>query len=445
MKTIPNTLDSIFMIILSILFLFNIYPALALLPFTVLPLQLFIFIRYLKKAHQINSQIRDSQSNLSMNVQENINGVRIVRSFAAENYEKKKFDKSSSLFKNMYFKQADFVTKYGFGFNFLRHSLYMISIAAGSVLAIQGKIGIGAFLAFITYVFTILDATTNIINYMFEFQLYLVSGERIMTFIETGNIIDNSDNPKTITFPPNIKVENINLTIDGQIILKNVCINIPYGKKLGIMGNTSSGKTSLLKILSRFVDPVYGSIIINGINLKDIELEQVRKIYSYVMQDVFLFSNTVDSNIALYDMDMPFEKVENCAKLSEANDFIIKMQDGYDTVIGERGIGLSGGQKQRISIARALAKDAPVLLLDDVTSALDTETEKTLLKNIYTNYPEKTVIITAHRATSVKDCDEIIYLNNGEIAERGTHKELLELNGRYAKIYKEQSSKNIGE
>lgn len=440
MRTIPNTLDALVFIVLSVIFLFGIYPPLALLPLTVLPFQLVLFVRYLKKAKLIHSAIRNSQSALSMTVQENINGIRIVRSFAAEDYELKKFDKVSSGCKKVYFDHADFVTKYGLGFNTLRHLLYMICIAAGGSLVISGTIGLGGFLAFITYVFIILDSTTNIINLMFEFQSYLVSGERIMNFISTGNIIDTPQNPIPLPSPPHIKLNNVSLSIDGKVILDDINIDIPYGKKLGVMGDTGSGKTSLLNILTRLTDPLTGCVTVNGVDIKEADLEQVRGIYGYVLQDVFLFSNTIDANIALYDPDMPSEDVKKYAVISQADDFIMKMEEGYSTIVGERGIGLSGGQKQRISAARAFAKNAPVLMLDDVTSALDTETERKLIKNIYSEFKEKTVIITAHRASSVKECDEIIFLSEGRIVERGTHSDLMSFCGRYFEICRQQSA-----
>jgi ABC-type multidrug transport system fused ATPase/permease subunit len=444
MRIIPYMLDALFAIGISVYFLFNIYAPLALLPLFAIPFQLALFVRYIKKARAINNEIRDSTANLSRNVQENINGVRIIRSFAAEDFEIKKFDKHSSTFKNAYFRQAEFVTKYGFGFNLIRQLLYISCIAAGGALCMVGKIGIGAFTAFISYVFSILDNTTSIVNFTFEFQRFLVCVERIYTFLHTGNIIDEPLSPKQISMPPHIRLENVSLSMDGKAILQGISLDIPYGKKVGIMGSTSSGKSVLLKVLTRLMDPTGGRVYVNGVNLKEIGLEQVRRIYSYVPQEVFLFSNTIDSNIALYDIDMPHEKVIECAKAAQAHDFILKTSEGYDTVVGERGIGLSGGQKQRISVARALAKDAPVLMLDDVTSALDANTEKTLLEDIFSRYPDRTIIITAHRATSVKGC-EIIYLEDGRITERGTHEELMELNGRYADIYRRQTADRIGE
>lgn len=437
--TIPNIIDSVFFIILSIIFLYNIYPILALLPFIVIPFQLFAIINYIKKAKKINSNIRNASSDLSMNVQENINGIRIVRSFAAEDYEIKKFKKYSTNFKNTYFEQIKFTTKYSFIFIFIRHILYLACILTGTILVINGYFSIGVLISFIAYVFTILDHITNIVNKMFEFEYFTVCGEKLYDFIKSKNTIINIENPKIITKNPNIHIKNISLNINNQDILKNIDIKIPYGKKIGIMGNTGSGKTTLLKLLNRFTDPSKGGIFINNINLKDIDINNVRRQYSYVMQDLFLFSNTIDSNIAFYNNDISRKEIKKFAKLAEADSFINKLSNGYDTIVGERGIGLSGGQKQRLSIARAFLKNAPILLLDDVTSALDTETEKKLITNIFNNYNDKTIIITAHRASSVKECDEIIILENGKIIERGNHKDLINLKGKYSEIVKKQS------
>lgn len=430
-RSIPSIFDSLLMIALAVYYLYGIYPPLCLLPFTVMPVQVFLFVRYIRRAKVINRKIRDNAAKLSMNVQENINGVRIVRSFAAENYEIKKFQQSSAQFRDSYFDQLKFTTKYHFGFNFVRHILYLACVLAGSIFAINKKITVGDFTAFISYVFMILDSTINIVNLIFEAQHYTVSGERIYNFVNAKNTIKNVPLPTHVLEKPNIKVDGVSLTIENQLIFKNISIDIPYGKKLGVMGGTASGKTSLFKLLIRSLETSEGSIYINGIDIKEIEIDNLRRQYSYCPQDVFLFSNTVDSNIAFYNPDMPKETVMASAEIACTHGFIKKLSNGYETVIGERGVGLSGGQKQRISAARAFAKDAPILLLDDITSALDAETEKCLLDNVYSKFGDRTIIISAHRASAFRYCDEIIVLGGGGIAERGTHKELMEAQGIY--------------
>ena len=217
-------------------------------------------------------------------------------------------------------------------------------------------------------------------------------------------------------------------------------VDLPYGKKLGIVGGTGSGKSVLLKCLVRILDLGGGSISIDGRDIKDYSLKNLRNLFSFVFQDVFLFSNTVESNIAYSDPEIDDEFVVTAATNAQAHNFITRLSDGYRTVVGERGLGISGGQKQRVSIARALLKNAPVLVFDDSTSALDVETERRLLQTVRTEYADKTVIITAHRLSSVVDCDEIIYMRDGKITERGTFEELMALGGDFAQVYNIQQA-----
>ena len=228
------------------------------------------------------------------------------------------------------------------------------------------------------------------------------------------------------------------MVFDGHAVLSDVCIDLPLGKHLGVMGKTGSGKTILANVMMRFYDPTSGKVTLDGVNEKDMRLGDVRRAFSPVMQDVFLFSETVEKNIAFYDETASHERVEWAAQTAQAADFINNLQEGYQSIIGERGVGLSGGQKQRISIARALLKNAPIIILDDASSALDMETEQALAESMRRELQGHTVVTIAHRVSSVKDCDEIIYLENGVIVERGTHEELLGLKGRYYEIYKEQ-------
>jgi ATP-binding cassette subfamily B protein len=222
--------------------------------------------------------------------------------------------------------------------------------------------------------------------------------------------------------------------------LKDINVSIPFGKKIGIVGETGSGKSVLLKILVRIRDITGGSITIDGHDIADFGLESLRNMYSYVFQDAFLFSNTIESNIAYSRPDIDEQMVMDAATHAQADKFIDALAEGYKTIIGERGLGISGGQKQRLSIARAFHKNAPIFVLDDSTSALDVNTERILLQNIRDNFSEKTVIITAHRFSSVVDCDEILYMKDGEITERGTFKELMALQGSFAHIYNVQQA-----
>lgn len=236
-------------------------------------------------------------------------------------------------------------------------------------------------------------------------------------------------------------ITHADMEIEGQKVLSDINLSIPYGKKLGIVGGTGSGKSVLLKSLGRIHDLSSGSIVIDGHDIKDYSLANLRNMYSYVFQDVFLFSNTIDSNIAYGNPEIAEEYVVRTAIHAQAHNFIRNLSDGYSTIIGEKGLGISGGQKQRISIARALLKNAPVLIFDDSTSALDVNTEKKLLETVWTEYADKTVIITAHRLSSVVDCDEIIYMKDGRITERGTFEELMAQNGDFSEVYNSQQAR----
>ena len=223
-------------------------------------------------------------------------------------------------------------------------------------------------------------------------------------------------------------------------MLKHIDLDVPYGKKVGLMGGTGSGKSALLKLLARVFDVTSGEVTIDGVNIEQYPLEQLRAEYAYVFQDVFLFSNTVDANVAFAKPDCTDEEVHYATDVAQASKFIEKLPDGYQTVVGERGVGLSGGQKQRISIARAIVKGAPVLILDDASSALDMATEKRVLAAIKESCPDHTLFLATHRVSSVMDCDEVLFLRDGEIVERGMPRELIALDGAFAAVWKLQTS-----
>ena len=430
--------DCFFHIGMSIYFLVNIHWMLVLFPLAISPVIIILLYRFIKRARRVSAHIRDCSADLAMVVQENINGVRIVRSFANEAFEIKKFNKRNDAFMQAYFSHANLSSKYNALILTVRYVNYVGSLVLGGLLALNGQISVGSFVSFITYTDTLMNVVTGFVNYLFLQQQYLESGNRLLTFLETGDLIANLPDSLRLVEKPHIRLDDFGINMDGQQVLKNITLDVPYGKKVGIMGGTGSGKTVLLKSLARLYDGTSGTLTFNDVNVRNLDLYDVRRQFGFVFQDVFLFSDTVQSNIAFADETRPLSEIVDAAKDAEADGFIQKLPDGYDTVVGERGVGLSGGQKQRISIARALMKDAPVLVLDAATSALDNETEKTLLENLK-KYEGKTLFISAHRVSSVKDCDEILYLQDGEILERGTHEELLAQNGRYAEIYRKQT------
>ena len=439
-RIVPGIFDCLFMLGVSIYLLstMNIW-------FILIPLLLMVplgaaLMDFRKKARASFRKIRESHSNMNLTVQENIEALRLVRSFTNEDLEKAKFDVSNEQVKETSIRQVWLSSKFDVLFNSIKQFAYIGTIAIGAVLVLRGDMLVGYIATCSAYVMKIMDNITQINNSIFQMQQQLVAGAKMKSFVEKESRIPDSKNDALFTDKPNITIKDATLAFDSKSVLEGVSVDLPYGKKLGIVGGTGSGKSVLLKCLVRILDLQSGAITIDGHDIKDYSLKNLRNLYSFVFQDVFLFSNTVESNIAYSDPEIDDAFVFAAAANAQAHNFISKLSEGYRTVVGERGLGISGGQKQRVSIARALLKNAPVLIFDDSTSALDVETERRLLQTIRTEYADRTVIITAHRLSSVVDCDEIIYMRDGKISERGTFEELMALNGDFAHVYNIQQA-----
>lgn len=441
-RMIPNILDGIFVLASAIYLLTHINLNLLFIPLLMTPFFVVALFRFKKAARMNYRNIRNSNSEMNLTVQENIGAVRLVRSFTNEELEKKKFDKSNSKLKNTYIDQIFLSSRYEVVFSSIKQIAYIGTIAVSTILVIRGYMLIGYLVACSNYVLKIMDFVSQISNTFLQVQQQLVSGHKMMNFMNCSSKIPDGNLSTTNLDVPNIQIENASLVLDDKQVMNNINLSIPYGKKIGIVGGTGSGKSVLLESLTRIHDLTGGNIKINGRDVRDYSLETLRNHFSYVFQEVFLFSNTIDSNIAYAEPDIEKEQVIQAAKHAQAHNFIQELPLGYETIVGERGLGISGGQKQRISIARALLKNAPVIILDDSTSALDVETEKKLLQEIKENYPHKTILISAHRMSSVVDCDEIIYMQDGRIVERGAFEELIKLGGHFAKVYQIQDTQN---
>lgn len=437
--------DSFFVIAVTCVLLATYSSWMLLLPAVIAPILLFALIRYSRAARRVSTNIRNCNADMNLNVQENIDAVRLIRSFANEELEEHKFDRVNGNLKNAYLEQVDVSAKYGLIFNVIRQIAYIATIAIGTLMVFIGQFKVGVMTACVTYVLRIMDFLTQINNCVYQMQYGIVSMGRIMDFLEKKTKIPQAENADKIRSKPNIEVKNISVTEDGKPLLKHINLSIPCGKKIGIMGGTGSGKSVLLKSLVRIYDVTEGSIEINGKDIREYDLDDLRNEFAYVFQDVFLFSDTIDANIAFYAPDIAREVIHRVAEQAQASRFIKGLPQGFRTIVGERGLGLSGGQKQRVSIARALLKNAPVLVLDDASSALDVITERKLMASIKENYPDHTILIAAHRVSSISDCDEILYMQDGEIIERGTYDELIQRNGTFAEICRMQMAENDDE
>lgn len=432
--------DAIFVMVVAIILLAGINPYLLIIPVILIPFFATALLRFRKLAKRNFTTIRANNSNMSLTVQENIEAVRLVRSFTNETLEKEKFNTANRQVKESYVRQIKLSSSFEAVFGIIRQTAYIGSIAVGAILVMKGYMMVGYLVACADYVMKIMQFVTQINNCMFQMQQQLVSGRKMMDFMNCETKIPSGEISAKLIEKAHLKIERGSMCIQGKTVLRDINLDIPYGKKVGIVGGTGCGKSVLLESLIRVHDLTDGSIQLNDKDVREYDLDSLREKFSYVFQDVFLFSNTIDSNIAYAQPEIGREHVYRAAMHAQAHGFIQHLLDGYDTIVGERGLGISGGQKQRVSIARALLREAPILVLDDSTSALDVNTERKLLQDIKENYPEKTLLISAHRMSSVVDCDEIIYMKDGMILERGSFEELMALDGHFAAVYRIQET-----
>ena len=384
---------------------------------------------------------------LNNTAQENLNAVRTVKSFVREPFEIKKFSIHNAKYYSLNYKISRIFVRYHPILQMFRYLVPIAILIAGGMFAMQDKLTLGELTAFVQY-------SMNIVWPM-EMLGWLTSGfsqgkasiKRIDKIYSEIPQIQEKDGAveKGTDIKGSIKYEHVYFNSEtGTPILKDVSFSIDAGQTLGIMGSTGSGKTTLVNLLKRMYDVSSGSITIDGIDIRDMSLKQLRRAVSIVMQDVFLFSETINGNVKLGEKDSLLEEaVKKAMDDSASNEFVSKMEDGEETVVGERGVGLSGGQKQRLTMARAMSRNAPIIVFDDSTSALDAETEKKI-QHTLNEMHGMTKIIIAHRISSVKKADKIIVLEDGHIAEEGTHDELLARHGLYYETYVTQYGENNG-
>lgn len=426
--------------IVSVLYcMFSLSPLLGLLPLAVMIFGGALSFVLEKKFDRVYSDISEENARLTTVAEENLAGVRTVKAFAREKFEIEKFSKHNKHYYELNMEQTRLMARYYPIYQFIGAVLPVVCAILGGLLVIQGKMDLGSLVAFVEYSRDCtwpLDMFAELAN---ELSSSFASYKKIKAIAdEKPQLVQRENAVHLDRMQGNLTFKNVSLTLDGSTILNGIDIDLPRGRTLGIMGATGSGKSSIINLLQRFYDPCEGSICIDGVDIRNMELSQVRSTSSVVMQDVFLFSDTIEENIKMGKRtSLSLPEVRTAAKMAQAQGFIEKMDEQYNTVIGEKGVGLSGGQKQRISIARALSKKSPILVLDDSTSALDMETEheiQLMLKTI----TDSSKIIIAHRISAVRSADEIIYLDQGRIAERGTHEELLARRGLYYATYQAQ-------
>ena len=394
----------------------------------------------------VYEDISEENAALTTVAEENLAGVRTVKAFAREKYEIEKFLSHNERYYELNITQSKIMVRYYPYFQFIGKALPLFMAVLGGSLVMQGGLTLGALVAFIeysrncTWPMEMMGWLTN------DLSAAVASYKKLQKiFDERAEITDSADAHTLSHVQGEIIFEHVSFGLDGKQILTDIDFQIPAGRTLGIMGATGSGKSSLIYLLQRFYDADQGIVKLDGMDVRKLTLRQLRSSINVVLQDVFLFSDTIEENIKMGKRrQLAMKEVRKAAQDAQASGFIEEMDEQYQTVIGERGVGLSGGQKQRISIARALSKKSPILVMDDSTSALDMETEHEIQKMLQ-GLEHTTKIIIAHRISAVCHADEIIYLENGCIAERGTHQELMKKGGLYYKTYQAQYGEFLGQ
>jgi ATP-binding cassette subfamily B multidrug efflux pump len=439
-------MDSIVVFLVTIVYLLTVNAELTLYLAAITPFILLITRAFSKIINPMFVTLREKLSKLNTVAQENIAGNRVVKAFAAEEYEKRKFEEKNEDYRDMNLKTTYVGVKFQPLLELLSQSMTVTTLLVGGIFMMKGKLTPGEMLAFSSLTWALSNPLRNLGMLLNDIQRFFASCEMIIEIFYAQPTVVNRSHAKALDHRLNGDVEfkNVSFHINGNVLLDHVSFQIGAGKTLGIMGTTGAGKTTLVNMLTRFYDATGGEVLVDGINVQELTLSSLRSSIGMATQDVFLFSDTVEGNIAYGNSELPFDEVAKCAAAADADKFIRGMEDGYDTLIGERGVGLSGGQRQRISLARALAVKPSILILDDTTSAVDMETERFIQQQLHRLNFTCTKIIVAQRISSVKDANHIIILDNGKIAEQGTHEQLLKNHSYYYRIWALQNNVEEG-
>lgn len=431
--------ENILVFLMALVMIFSVNVKMALCMLIVLPFTLAVTLSQRRHIKPAFDRVRDCFSSLNAFAQETIAGNRVVKAFAKEDYELEKFDRENDGYRDAQLNAASIWMKYIPMFEILSQCLTIILMIMGGFMVIDGEMTIGNMVTVNGYLWMLnspLRQAGWIIN---DLQRFLTAIEKIYKVYTTEpdikqpeHVVEKKKLKGSVTF------DHVNYYTNDDTVLKDISFHVEPGQTVGIIGATGSGKSSLVNLICRFYDVNQGRVLVDDIDVRNLNLQTLRGNIGIAMQDVFLFSDTIEGNIAYGNPDCTFEQVQAAAKIANADEFIREMPEGYDTIIGERGVGLSGGQKQRISLARAILKDPSIIILDDTTSAIDMETESLIQNELKKIADERTVFIIAHRISSIIHADQILVLDNGRLVERGTHEQLLAKKGYYSTVFHHQ-------
>ncbi|MDD2481032.1 MAG: ABC transporter ATP-binding protein [Lutispora sp.] len=420
-----------FLILLSVdwkltLIVFAFIPPMALFAYFYNKKMRSVFMRNRQRIAEVNSQLEDS-----------ISGVRVVQSFSNENLEMNKFERGNKQFLHTKEESYGYMGKFFSGITLFQGIIYVITVISGALLMRTGSIKPTDLVAFLLYINTLLNPIRSLINFTEQFQKGMTGFERFLEILNTEPDIMDSKNSRDLNgVKGKIEFNNVSFKYDtGNYVLQNINLNVNPGETVALVGPSGGGKSTICSLVPRFYEVTEGRILLDDINIKDIKLKSLRNNIGIVQQDVYLFAGTVMENISYGKPKATESEIIEAAKSANAHDFIMELEKGYDTYVGERGVKLSGGQKQRISIARVFLKNPPVLILDEATSALDNQSEKVVQDSLEKLSTNRTTFVIAHRLSTIKNAKTILVLTDDGIVEKGTHHELIKNNGVYSNLY----------
>ncbi|MDM0492274.1 ABC transporter ATP-binding protein [Clostridium perfringens] len=427
---------SLVMLVGSFIILCTINVPLTIITFAIIPFLLFYTIHKRNKMKKAFKETRVKTGEVNATIENSISGVRVTKSFGNKAYEMEKFDKSNGIFKKAREHAYKAMAEYFSGMFFLVDMLELIVLIAAGYFTYLGKINIGDFAAYLLYIKMFLQPIRKLINFNEMFQNGMSGFERYEEIMNEENEKEIPNAKELKDVKGKITIKDVTFRYDNkESILENFNLDIEAGKMVALVGPSGGGKTTICNLIPRFYDYESGQIFIDDVDISTFTLKSLRENIGIVQQDVFLFTGTIKENIMYGNPNTTDEEVIKAAKNACLHDFIMGLEDGYDTFIGERGVKLSGGQKQRISIARVFLKNPAILILDEATSALDNVTEYEIQKALEELSKDRTTLVVAHRLSTVKNSDEIVVLTDKGIEERGTHEELMKLGGVYSNLH----------
>lgn len=430
---------SFIMLVGSFIILCTINLPLTILIFMLIPVLVWFSMKQRIRLSDAFMETRKTVGEVNANLENSISGIRVSKAFTNDEYEVEKFQEGNINFgvarKKAYKVMADFHT----GTNFIMDFLTIVALAGGGIFYFKGVINFGDFTAFLLYIGMFSSPIKRLIGFIEQYQSGMTGFKRFMEIIEENPEIENPNAKDVGSLKGEIKFKKVSFSYDeNKNILSNLDLNINMGKTVALVGPSGGGKTTLCHLIPRFYEINSGEISIDGINIADMTRASLRSNIGIVQQEVFLFTGTIYDNILYGNVDATEAEVIEAAKKANIHDYIMSLENGYNTYIGERGVKLSGGQKQRISIARVFLKNPPILILDEATSALDNATELLIQKSLEDLCKGRTTVVVAHRLSTIKNADEIIVFGNEGILERGTHDELIALDSVYSGLYNSQ-------